>query len=101
MLIEVPPVVLAVLLAFGINSWWQQRRADLAAEKAYRNIITELKINLGICNQIVRVEEQNLQRLETEINEVSQGDIDFEGKYGEGFFNYSVAECGLANREYF
>ncbi len=85
MALEIPPVVIAVLLAFGINSWWQQRRADLAAEKAYRNIISELKINLGTCKYIVQVEEDNLQKLDSGIQKVAQGEINLDENYGGGF----------------
>lgn len=85
MLLEVPPVVLAVLLAFGINSWWQQRRADIAAEKAYRNIVSELQGNLGTCKYIVQLEEESLQKLDSGIQKVEQGEIDLDENYGGGF----------------
>ncbi|MEM6841471.1 MAG: hypothetical protein AAF632_04550 [Bacteroidota bacterium] len=85
MALEIPPVVIAVLLAFGINSWWQQRRADINAEKAYRNIVKELQINLGTCQFIVSIEKQNLQKLDSGIQLVSQGSIDLDRDYGGGF----------------
>lgn len=86
MLIEVPPVVLAVLLAFGINSWWQQRRANINAEKAYRNIVNELKNNMYLMTGIVSEEEKELRSLQKEILEVENGNIDPNQNYG-GYFN--------------
>ena len=47
MALEVPPVVLAVLLAFGINSWWQQRQRAQVAANSKANITREVKRNLA------------------------------------------------------
>ncbi|WKN42569.1 hypothetical protein [Tunicatimonas pelagia] len=76
MLVEIPPVVIAVLLAFGINSWWQQRRADINAEKAYRNIVSELSSNFYVCQSIIETDTRNLEKLQAEIQAANQGTID-------------------------
>ncbi|MEM9830383.1 MAG: hypothetical protein AAF944_07080 [Bacteroidota bacterium] len=85
MALEIPPVVIAVLLAFGINSWWQQRRADINAEKAYRNIVSEIKGNLNSMQGIIHSEEKGLGFLEDQIQQVSIGNIDLNKNYGASF----------------
>ena len=84
MAIEVPPVVLAVLLAFGINSWWQQRRAEQVAAQSMDNIIAETQANLGLYEQVIRKDRRNLERLNREISRVRAGIIDLDTLYGAG-----------------
>ena len=84
MAIEVPPVVLAVLLAFGINSWWQQRRAEQVAAQALDNIIAETQANLVLYKRVIRLDQRNLKRLNREIRQVRAGIIDLDTLYGAG-----------------
>ncbi len=62
MALEVPPVVLAVLLAFGINSWWQQRQRAQVAAEARANIIDEVQRNLSLLEPTY---EENQRRIVT------------------------------------
>ena len=84
MAIEVPPVVLAVLLAFGINSWWQQRRATQLASQSMDNIIIETRANLALYQQVVRQDKRNLERLNQQIDEVKAGVIHLDTLHGAG-----------------
>ena len=84
MAIEVPPVVLAVLLAFGINSWWQQRRAEQVAAQSMDNIIAETQANLVLYERVIRLDQRNLRRLNRQISDVKAGIIHQDTLYGAG-----------------
>ena len=75
MAIEMPPVVLAVLLAFGVNSWWQQRRAEQVAAQSMANIIAETHANLNLYERVIRLDQRNLRRLNRQISDVRAGII--------------------------
>ena len=84
MAIEVPPVVLAVLLAFGVNSWWQQRRAEQVAAQSMDNIIAETQANLVLYERVIRLDRRNLRRLNRQISDVKAGIIHQDTLYGAG-----------------
>ena len=84
MAIEVPPVVLAVLLAFGINSWWQQRRAEQVAAQSLANIIAETRANLNLYERVIQLDRRNLERLNRQISDVKAGIIHQDTLYGAG-----------------
>ena len=60
MALEVPPVVLAVLLAFGINSWWQGVKEQQRADLAVANVVKEIRKNRSLVETNT---ERNGQRL--------------------------------------
>lgn len=64
MALEVPPVVLAVLLAFGINSWWQSSKQEQLTHTARENILREMQVNQATL-------ENNAQRNRNRIDEIS------------------------------
>ena len=84
MAIEVPPVVLAVLLAFGVNSWWQQRRAEQVAAQSMANIIAETHANLNLYERVIRLDRRNLRRLNRQISDVKAGIVHQDTLYGAG-----------------
>lgn len=84
MAIEVPPVVLAVLLAFGINSWWQQQKVEQLAAQSLDNIIAETRVNLGLYEQVIRLDQRNLKRLNRQIDDVKAGIVHLDTLYGAG-----------------
>ena len=67
MALEVPPVVLAVLLAFGINSWWQQRQQVQIAAEAKKNIIDEVERNLQTLGKSYEENQRRLSKIEVRI----------------------------------
>lgn len=93
---EIPPVVLAVLLAFGINSWWQQRSAQQLAAQSRANIITESRANLATYELIVQRDRRNLRRLERQIERVKAGiihlDTLYSAGYGQGINLFNLSE---------
>ena len=93
---EVPPVVLAVLLAFGINSWWQQRNDRQLAAQSLSNIVTESRANFLIYERIIQQDQRNLQRLKRQIEEVIAGIIHLDTLhqigYGQGINLFTLSE---------
>ena len=76
MALEVPPVVLAVLMAFGINSWWQgvkeERKADLAVE----SIIAEIKENDATLERNIALNEAEIEGISAKIQSIENGEGD-------------------------
>lgn len=92
MAIEVPPVVLAVLLAFGINSWWQQRKANQVAVQSLSNIISESKANLMLYERLIELDERNLKRLNQQIQDVKAGVVYPDTLYGQAVNLFTLRE---------
>ena len=84
MAMEVPPVVLAVLLAFGINSWWQQRKAEQVAAQSLDNIMAETRANLVLYERVIRLDQRNLKRLNRQIDKVKAGIVHLDTLQGAG-----------------
>ena len=84
MALEIPPVVIAVLLAFGINSWWQQRKANELQKTSVENIHREIQINLLDMEQTNKQNQEYLQDLEEQIATLQQNGYDDEREYGSG-----------------
>ena len=84
MALEVPPVVLAVLLAFGINSWWQNSKQEQLVQSATRNIQTEIQFNLARLESNVEKNQQYLQDLDDQIATLTQEGFNESKDYGRG-----------------
>lgn len=73
MALEVPPVVLAVLLAFGINSWWQQVKEEREAESTVVSIIAEVKENDATLERNIALNESEMDIIDAKIQEIESG----------------------------
>ena len=84
MLVQIPPVVVAVLLAFAINAWYAQRQQTRLTDRSVARIDKELDHNLGLYRRMIALDSQNLIELEREIEEIEAGNYRENGDYGEG-----------------
>ena len=90
---EVPPVVLAVLLAFGINSWWrglkEQQRADLAVE----NIISEVEKNVSTLKRSIKRNSARIPKLNSSIDILKANPDSTASIRGRGIDNLELTEA--------
>jgi len=84
MALEIPPVVIAVLLAFGINSWWQQQKSDELQETSIENIHREIQTNLADLEQTIMKNQEYLQELKDQVSTLLQDGYDDEQQFGSG-----------------
>ena len=73
---EVPPVVLAVLLAFGINSWWQGMKEQQRADAAVASIISEIKTNIEILERNISKNEVEIEKTLSLVQKLTNGKKD-------------------------
>ena len=76
MALEVPPVVLAVLLAFGINSWWQGVKEEQEATLAVESIIAEIKENDVTLKRNIAKNEAEEKIIAAKIQKIESGEGD-------------------------
>lgn len=93
MALDVPPVVLAVLLAFGINSWWQglkeQRQADLAVGR----LVSEIEGNAATLETNLQRNAERIPKLKASIAVLEANPDDTVGLGGRGIDNIELTEA--------
>ena len=93
MALEVPPVVLAVLLAFGINSWWQGAKERQRADLIVVNLISEIKKNQQELERNIADNARRIPKLNALINALSVNPNDTSLVRGTGLDNYELTEA--------
>ena len=90
---EVPPVVLAVLLAFGINSWWrgvrEQQRADLAVE----SIVEEVEKNVSTLKSSIERNSARIPKLNASAQLLEEASDSLARIEGLGIDNFELTEA--------
>lgn len=93
MALEVPPVVLAVLLAFGINSWWQGVKEQQRAELIVANVISEVKKNKQDLERNIADNAKRLPKLNALVEALSANPNDTSLTRHTGIDNYELTEA--------
>ena len=93
MALEVPPVVLAVLLAFGINSWWQNSKQEHLTRIARENIVREIKGNQATLENNIQNNRDRIVEVSTLVRKFSHGPIDTTGLPMLGVGMYTLTEA--------
>ena len=92
MLIQIPPVVVAVLLAFAVNSYWSAHQQDKLVAQSLQNINRELSHNLDLYNRIIELDQRNLANLNAEIATLAVNGYNDSVSYGEGLNIFTLTE---------
>ena len=93
MALEVPPVVLAVLLAFGINSWWQGVKEQQRADSAVANVVKEIWKNMSTVEVNVEKNSQRLPKLAVSIALLKANPEDTITLEGRGIDNFELTQA--------
>ena len=64
--VEVFSVVFAVLLALGLNNWWQERSNEKLGEEALKNIVLEMERNMHELDTAMEQLQSQLDLLNSE-----------------------------------
>lgn len=92
---ETPPIVIAVLLAFGINSWWQNLTNEKLSADSYRMIIQEARFNLGILEEIVNDDKKQLEKVEAFLEDIDSNEVDQDKDYSTGISLYPLKNVAM------
>lgn len=92
MLVQIPPVVVAVLLAFAVNSYWSAHQQNKLVTQSLDNINRELSHNLDLYNRIIELDKRNLANLNAEIVALAQTGYNDSVSYGEGLNIFILTE---------
>ena len=92
MLIQIPPVVVAVLLAFAVNSYWSSLQQDKLVTQSLQNINRELHHNLELYDRIIELDRRNLAELNAEIAALTRSGYNDSVSYGEGLNIFILTE---------
>lgn len=93
MALEVPPVVLAVLLAFGINSWWQNSKQERLTRVARENIIQEIQTNTALLEKNIRDNERRIPEIEGSVQQLLKDPGDTSAIAVQGMQMYALTEA--------
>ena len=93
MALEVPPVVLAVLLAFGINSWWQNNKQEHLTRIARENIVREMQVNQARLENNVQNNRNRVGEISSSIERLSQEPADTAAIPALGVDMYALTEA--------
>ena len=93
MALEVPPVVLAVLLAFGINSWWQGVKEQQRADLAVANVVKEIRKNKSLVETNTERNGQRLPKLAASIALLEANPEDPVKLEGRGIDNFELTQA--------
>ena len=93
MALEVPPVVLAVLLAFGINSWWQGVKEQQRADLAVANVVKEIRKNMSTVEVNAEKNSQRLPKLAVSIALLKANPKDTITLEGRGIDNFELTQA--------
>ena len=93
MALEVPPVVLAVLLAFGINSWWQNSKQEHLTRIARENIVREIQINAGVLENNIQGNQRRVAEVRRSIQQLTEDPTDTADMAVRGMELYTLTEA--------
>ncbi len=93
MALEVPPVVLAVLLAFGINSWWQNSKQEQLTRIARENIVREIQINAGVLENNIQGNQRRIVEIRKSIQQLTEDPTDTADMAVRGMQLYTLTEA--------
>ena len=96
MALEVPPVVLAVLLAFGINSWWQNNKQEQLTRIARENIVREMQNNQAALENNIRNNQSRVVEVSTYLKKHTQDPTDTANTPMLGVEMYTLTEAAWA-----
>ncbi|MEO1050688.1 MAG: hypothetical protein AAFX87_08675 [Bacteroidota bacterium] len=93
-LLEIPAVIIAVLLALGLNSWKQDRDDKAMAQKSLQNIIFEIQNNLSAVKESIEDNDQARPYLDSTMARIDSGaqDIDFDISYDHSILSSAAWE---------
>ena len=92
MLIEIPPVVIAVLLAFIINNAWSARQSRKAVEQSLMRINSELSSNVSLYKRMIELDSANLVSVREQIDDLSKDGYNSNFQYGEATNRFILNE---------
>ena len=93
MALEVPPVVLAVLLAFGINSWWQNSKQEHLTRIARENIVREIQINAEVLENNIQGNQRRVAEVRRSIQQLTEDPTDTADMAVRGMELYTLTEA--------
>ena len=92
MLIEIPPVVIAVLLAFIINNAWSARQSKKAVEQSLERIDSELRSNVSLYKRMIALDSANLVSVKGQIVDLDRDGYNSAYQYGEATNRFILNE---------
>lgn len=92
MLIQIPPVVVAVLLAFIINNIWSTYQDRKDVQESLKRINSELKYNMRLYERMIDLDSTNLNALKAQIVDLEQNGYDGTFEYGEATNRFILNE---------
>lgn len=93
MALEIPPVVIAVLLAFGINSWWQNLKQQRLTDIARENIIEEVKSNYFTLQKNIEDNRKRIPKIKSSLETLLENPSDTIDNAGRGIDIYTLTEA--------
>ena len=76
MTIEIPSVVFAVLLALGVNSWWNTHQNERMAEEMQQKIVLEVEENRKDLEEDISANEELLPQLQKLVAQLKSNEED-------------------------